>query len=121
LISAALLALVLTVAVLRPFGGSEACVSLPAALVVMAVGAVSWTDARNELSELAPVVGFLAAVLLLSQMCSAEGLFDWCGMWIARAAKGRSDRLLFGVFVAASLMGFIETDVGAMKCERPTR
>ena len=92
------------VAVIRPFGGSEACVAVPAALLVMGIGAVSLADARSEVAELAPVVGFLAAVLVLSQMCSAEGLFDWCGMWIARAAKGRSDRLLVGVFVAASLV-----------------
>lgn len=103
-VSAVLLALVLIAAVMRPFGWPEAVVAVPAAAVVVGIGAVSLTDARSEVRELAPVVGFLAAVLVLSQACADEGLFSWCGAWMARVANGRSPRLLLAVFAVASLV-----------------
>jgi arsenical pump membrane protein len=99
-----LLVAVLAWAVMRPFGWSEAVVAVPAALIVVGVGVISLADARGELARLAPVVGFLAAVLVLAQLCAGEGLFAWCGGWTARAARGRPDRLLAAVFVVASLV-----------------
>ncbi|MBY0442611.1 MAG: arsenic transporter, partial [Mycobacteriaceae bacterium] len=51
-----------------------------------------------------PVVGFLAAVLVLAQLCADEGLFTWCGAWMAHVARGRADRFLVAVFAAASLV-----------------
>jgi arsenical pump membrane protein len=102
--SVVLLVALLAWAVIRPFGWPEAVVALPAALIVVGIGAISLADAGAELAKLAPVVGFLAAVLVLAQLCAGEGLFAWCGAWMARAAKGRPDRLLVAVFVAASLV-----------------
>lgn len=102
-----LLVLVLAAAAGRPFGCPEAVIAVPAAAVVVGIGAVSVADARSEVLDLAPVVGFLAAVLVLSQACAVEGLFLWCGAWIARAAGGGSTRLLLAVFAAASLVTVI--------------
>ena len=102
--SVVLLVAVLAWAVIRPFGWPEALVAVPAAAIVVGIGAISLADAGNELAELAPVVGFLAAVLLLAQLCADEGLFAWCGGWMARAAKGQPDRLLVAVFVTASVV-----------------
>lgn len=103
-VSAVLLLVVLAAAVLRPFDWPEAVVAVPAAAIVVGIGAVSVADTRSEVSELAPVVAFLAAVLVLSQLCAAEGLFDWCGAWMAHASGGKSLRLLVAVFVVASIV-----------------
>ncbi|MFJ7065711.1 SLC13 family permease [Streptomyces sp. NPDC101115] len=101
-LSVVLLALVLACAVVRPFGWSEAVVAVPAAGLVMVTGAVSTDDALAEAERLGPVVGFLAAVLVLAQLCDDEGLFRACGAWMARRAAGRPRRLLTQVFLAAS-------------------
>ncbi|MDX3311633.1 SLC13 family permease [Streptomyces sp. NPDC054884] len=101
-LSVLLLAAALGWAVLRPAGRSEALVAVPAALVVIALGAVSPEHALTEAERLGPVVGFLAAVLVLAHLCDVEGLFTACGAWMARRAAGRPRRLLVAVFVLAS-------------------
>ncbi|KAA8969782.1 SLC13 family permease [Mycobacterium sp.] len=102
--SVAGLVAVLAWAAIRPFGWPEAVVAVPVASILVGVGAISLTDARRELIELAPVVGFLAAVLMLAQLCAHEGLFTWCGRAMAHLARGRPNRLLASVFVVASLV-----------------
>lgn len=77
---------------------------MPAAVILVAAGAISPDDARGELGELGPVVGFLAAVLVLARLCADDGLFDWLGGCMAGAAGGRSTRLLSAVFVTASVV-----------------
>lgn len=74
---------------LRPAGRSEALVAVPAAAAVIALGAVSPDHALAEAERLGPVVGFLAAVLVLAHLCDVEGLFTACGAWMARRAAGR--------------------------------
>lgn len=96
--------LVLACAVVRPFGRPEAVVAVPAAAVVIGTGAIGLADARAEAARLGPVIGFLAAVLVLAQLCDEEGLFDACGAWMARTAAGRPRRLLVQVFVSASVI-----------------
>ncbi|AZP15275.1 arsenic transporter [Streptomyces aquilus] len=101
-LSAVLLVLVLVCAVVRPFGWPEAVVAVPAAGLLIATGAIPLDDALDEVERLGPVVGFLAAVLVLAQLCDDEGLFQACGAWMARTAAGRPRRLLALVFMAAS-------------------
>jgi arsenical pump membrane protein len=88
---------VLAFAVVRPRGWPEAA-------VVVATGAVSPAAAWDQTRGLLPVVGFLAAVLLLARLCADEGLFDAAGQAVARACAGRTDRLLAGVFAVAALV-----------------
>lgn len=80
----------------------EAVLAVPAAGIVIATGAISLDHAREEVSRLGPVVGFLAAVLVLAHFCDVEGLFQACGAWMARRAAGSPGRLLAAVFVLAS-------------------
>jgi arsenical pump membrane protein len=74
-VSVVLLVAVLAFAVARPWGWPEAVVAVPAAALVIVTGAVSAHRALNEAARLGPVIGFLAAVLVLAQLCQDEGLF----------------------------------------------
>ena len=78
--------------------------AVPAAAIVIGIGAISTSHARAEAERLGPVIGFLAAVLVLAQLCDDEGLFHACGAWMARAARGRPRGLLVAVFAVASLI-----------------
>lgn len=96
------LAVVLGFAMVRPHRWPEAVVAVPAAGLLIAFGVISWHDAAAEVNLLLPVVGFLAAVLVLARLCDDEGLFRAAGAAMARSNSGSQRGLLATVFVIAA-------------------
>lgn len=106
-VATAVLLMVLGVAVIRPGGMSEAVFAILALLgasLLVALGVVPWASAWGELAELAPTVGFLAAVLVLAHLADAEGVFTAAGAMMARGSGGRPVALLGLVFGVASVV-----------------
>lgn len=109
----AALLVVVAWALLRPSGWSEAVLAVPVALVLMAVGAVRTSHAIAQLGRLAPVVGFLAAVLLLAWLCEQEGLFSALADRLAGRARSPAGLLaaVFGLAAVTTALLSLDTTV----------
>lgn len=85
----------------RPRGIHEAWIAGAGAAAMLLVGAVTPGAAAAVLAETAPVLAFLAGVLVVAAVAERAGVFTWAALWTARLA-GRSLRRLF---VASYLLG----------------
>jgi arsenical pump membrane protein len=108
-LAVAILVLTLLVAVVRPFGLSEAVVAVPGAVLVVLTGIVSSSAALDRLKEIGPTVGFLAAILVFGHLCAEAGVFDYLGARAARASGGRPTRLLVLVVLLAAAVTAVLT------------
>lgn len=98
-----LLGVTLAGATAAPRRVPEAAVAVPAAILAVAIGLVSVSQAWAEVVHLGSTVGFLAAILVLAHLCDREGVFSWAGAWMAHSAANRPKRLLLVVFAVASV------------------
>ena len=77
--------------------------AVPAAVIVVATGVLGLPEAAAEAFQLLPVVGFLTAILVLSELCAQGSLFEWAGQFMAHRSGGRPKRLLPLVFAVAAI------------------
>ncbi|GAA4888017.1 ArsB/NhaD family transporter [Actinomycetospora straminea] len=101
-VAVGLLTVVLVGAVTRPRNLPEATAAVPAAVIVLVTGLLAPQQAWDEVRELGPTVGFLAAVLVLAHLADAEGVFRWAGGLLAHHAAGSTQRLFALVVLAAT-------------------
>lgn len=99
-----LIACCLAAAVGRPFGVNEAVVAVPCAVIALLTGVCRWPVASSSLSQLAPTVCFLAAILAFGQLCATDGVFDYLGTVTAHLSRGNPHRLLLLVVAFAALV-----------------
>ena len=96
------LAATLAIAVARPPYVSEAVAAGVGAVLLVVVGVIGWSGARDALRGFGPTVGFLAAMLVIAEGCRRDGLFDAMGVVMVRGSGGSPRRLLAFVFVTAA-------------------
>ena len=97
------LAVLLTVAFVHPPGWVEMLVGVVAAGAVLLVGAVDLDGAVDQVRLLFPVVAFLAAILVVAEVCAAEGVFAAVGSLVGRLGRGSPRRMLLLTFAAAAV------------------
>ncbi len=85
----------------RPGGIHEAWVAGAGAALMLLLGAVPPGAAAEVLQETAPVLAFLAGVLVVAAVAERAGVFTWAALWTARLAGSSLRRL----FVASYLLG----------------
>ncbi|MFC4783316.1 SLC13 family permease [Nocardioides sp. MAHUQ-72] len=97
----ALLVLLVT-AYVHPSGRTELLIGVAAASATLATGIVTAEEAEAALRNLAPVVAFLATILVVADVCARAGLFTAAAGIVRDASRGRPVRLLGGVFLLAA-------------------
>ena len=104
---AALLAL-LVVAYRHPPRLVEALVSIGATVVVLATGLVGLDHAGHTVVELAQVVAFLVAILVVAQVCGRAGLFTAAGSLLRGGGAVRLFTVAF--LLAAAVTAVLSLD-----------
>lgn len=97
----------LTSAIVRPRWIPEWLAAAAGSLLLLAVGAIEGSAAQSAVDDLGSTVGFLAALLVLSEGCRRQRVFETLGEYMAVASEGRPQRLFTLVFAASTAVTVI--------------
>jgi arsenical pump membrane protein len=101
--------------ILRPFNLPEAMWAVAGAVVLLALGLVSPSDALTGVAKGTDVYLFLFGMMILSEIAREEGLFDWLAAVAARQAKGSARRLFLLIYCVGTLVTiFLSNDATAV-------
>ncbi|WP_439031637.1 SLC13 family permease [Gordonia terrae] len=78
-------------------------VAAPVAALLIVLGLADIGQAADEITTMAPTIGFLAAMLVIADACARAGVFTWIGSLLARWSRASPHRLLRIVFLAAAV------------------
>ena len=79
----------------------DALAAVPAAVLVVVVGLVSFDDALDVLDRLLPTLVFLASIFVIAEAVRAAGLFERAGTFLSRGPHTSVRRLLVAISLAA--------------------
>ncbi len=101
--------------IIRPFSWPEFTWAVTGAVLLVALGLLSPTDALTGVTKGTDVYLFLIGMMMLSELARQEGLFDWLAARAARAAKGSATRLFTLVFAVGTVVTvFLSNDATAV-------
>jgi arsenical pump membrane protein len=103
IVSLVALGAVLAFAIAQPRGWPEAVTAVPVAALLVLLNVVSPSAALAQIRALGPVIGFLAAILVIAHLADHAGVFQWLGGRMAALSRGEPRRLLRNVFLVAAL------------------
>ena len=99
----------------RPFGMREAWPAMAGALALVLCGVLPPGAALRAAGQGWDVYLFLAGMMLLAELASLEGVFDWAAGLVGRAARGSALRLFCYVYALAVLITvFLSNDATAV-------
>lgn len=111
LLAVAALGALLVVAYRHPRRRVEALVSVAAAALVVVAGLVPLGEAGDTVRELAPVVGFLVAILVVADVCARAGLFAATGALLRGGGAVRLLTVAFGLAAAVTAVLSLDATV----------
>ena len=101
--------------IIRPFSWPEFIWAVSGAVLLVALGVLSPSEALSGVAKGTDVYLFLTGMMLLSELARQEGLFDWLAARAARLAKGSATRLFTLVFAVGTVVTvFLSNDATAV-------
>src|SRR3954454_22659864 len=101
--------------IIRPFRLPEAIWAVLGAAVLVLSGLISWTDALHGMRKGIDVYLFLTGMMLIAELASREGLFDYLAALAVEHASGSAQRLFLLIYVVGTLVTmFLSNDATAI-------
>ncbi len=92
---------------IRPFKWNEAMIAMAGTGLLLVIGLINPLDALGVLLGDWNIFLFFLAMMALSALAEAAGLFDWLASQAAQLANGSARRLLFNTFLLGSLISMV--------------